>query len=46
MPETGMPLDWKPGPQQILVQAHCHQRSLVGTGLDAEALAIVYPEPR
>ncbi len=32
VPETGAPLDWKPGPRQILVQAHCHQRSLVGTG--------------
>ncbi len=31
-PETGSPLGWKPGPRQILVQAHCHQRSLVGTG--------------
>jgi len=29
---TGAPLRWKPGPRQILVQAHCHQRSLVGTG--------------
>ena len=25
-------LDWKPGPGRILVQAHCHQRSLVGVG--------------
>ena len=24
-------LTWKPGPRKILVQAHCHQRSLVGT---------------
>ena len=23
---------FKPGPKQILVQAHCHQRSLVGMG--------------
>jgi FAD/FMN-containing dehydrogenase/Fe-S oxidoreductase len=26
------PACWKPGPQRILVHAHCHQRSLVGTG--------------
>jgi FAD/FMN-containing dehydrogenase/Fe-S oxidoreductase len=32
VPETGAPLGWKPGPRQIVVQAHCHQRSLVGTG--------------
>jgi Fe-S oxidoreductase len=25
-------LAWNPGPRKILVQAHCHQRSLVGTG--------------
>jgi FAD/FMN-containing dehydrogenase/Fe-S oxidoreductase len=25
------PFEWKPGPRQILAQAHCHQRSLVGT---------------
>jgi Fe-S oxidoreductase len=25
-------VDWRPGPRQILVQAHCHQRSLVGVG--------------
>jgi Fe-S oxidoreductase len=25
-------LSWKPGPRKILVQTHCHQRSLVGTG--------------
>ena len=24
--------EWKPGPRKILAQAHCHQRSLVGTG--------------
>ena len=29
--ETSAPLRWKKGPQQILVQLHCHQRSLVGT---------------
>jgi FAD/FMN-containing dehydrogenase/Fe-S oxidoreductase len=28
---TGV-LAWKPGPRKILVQAHCHQQSLVGTG--------------
>ncbi len=30
--DASRPLDWKPGPRTILVQAHCHQRSLVGTG--------------
>jgi len=30
--ERGALIDWKPGLEQILVQAHCHQRSLVGTG--------------
>ncbi len=24
-------LTWRPGPRQVLVQAHCHQRSLTGT---------------
>jgi FAD/FMN-containing dehydrogenase/Fe-S oxidoreductase len=23
---------WRPGPAKVLVQAHCHQRALVGTG--------------
>jgi len=32
VPDTGAPLHWNHGPRQILVQAHCHQRSLVGTG--------------
>jgi len=32
VPDMGAPLCWKPGPRQILVQPHCHQRSLVGTG--------------
>ena len=27
---NGDPIRWKPGPRQILAQAHCHQRSLVG----------------
>jgi Fe-S oxidoreductase len=31
LPDSGAPLRWKPGPNKILVQAHCHQRSLVGT---------------
>ncbi len=26
----GSPLDFQPGPRRILVQGHCHQRSLVG----------------
>jgi Fe-S oxidoreductase len=26
------PVRFKPGPKRILVQAHCHQRALVGTG--------------
>jgi FAD/FMN-containing dehydrogenase/Fe-S oxidoreductase len=30
--ETTPVLRWNPGPRQILVQAHCHQRSLVGSG--------------
>ena len=30
--ETERMLRWKPGPAQILVQSHCHQRSLVGVG--------------
>ncbi len=30
--ETGRPLRLRPGPAQILVQPHCHQRSLVGVG--------------
>jgi Fe-S oxidoreductase len=30
--KDGAILHWKPGPRQILVQAHCHQRSLVGVG--------------
>jgi FAD/FMN-containing dehydrogenase/Fe-S oxidoreductase len=30
--EASRPLDWKSGPRKILAQAHCHQRSLVGTG--------------
>jgi FAD/FMN-containing dehydrogenase/Fe-S oxidoreductase len=25
-------IGWGPGPARVLVQAHCHQRSLVGTG--------------
>jgi Fe-S oxidoreductase len=29
--QQGKALQWKPG-RQILVQAHCHQRSLVGVG--------------
>jgi len=32
MPDSCAPLRWRPGPERILVQAHCHQRSLVGTG--------------
>jgi Fe-S oxidoreductase len=28
----GARLGWKPGPRRILVQAHCHQRSLIGIG--------------
>jgi len=27
-----MPIEIRPGPRKILVQAHCHQRSLVGMG--------------
>jgi FAD/FMN-containing dehydrogenase/Fe-S oxidoreductase len=27
----GDPLSWRSGPRQILVQPHCHQRSLTGT---------------
>ncbi len=30
--EAGGTIEWKPGPRKILAQAHCHQRSLVGTG--------------
>jgi Fe-S oxidoreductase len=30
--DTSRGLDWKAGPRKVLVQAHCHQRSLVGTG--------------
>ena len=30
--DAGSHVAWKTGPQRILVQAHCHQRSLVGTG--------------
>jgi FAD/FMN-containing dehydrogenase/Fe-S oxidoreductase len=30
--DAGRHVAWKAGPQRILVQAHCHQRSLVGTG--------------
>jgi Fe-S oxidoreductase len=30
--QTIAPMRGKPGPHRILVQAHCHQRSLVGTG--------------
>ena len=30
--KTADSLRWKQGPRRILVQAHCHQRSLVGTG--------------
>ena len=30
--DTSRDLDWKAGPQKVLMQAHCHQRSLVGTG--------------
>ena len=29
---TAHPLRWQTGPAQILVQSHCHQRSLVGMG--------------
>jgi FAD/FMN-containing dehydrogenase/Fe-S oxidoreductase len=29
--EGGLVLTWRPGPREILVQAHCHQRSLTGT---------------
>src|SRR5271166_4170034 len=28
--ETSSRIGWKPGPRRILVQGHCHQRSLVG----------------
>ncbi|MFI5461282.1 MAG: FAD-binding and (Fe-S)-binding domain-containing protein [Isosphaerales bacterium] len=38
VPDTGAPLCWKQGPRQILVQAHCHQRSLVGAGPMLELL--------
>jgi FAD/FMN-containing dehydrogenase/Fe-S oxidoreductase len=31
-PENGAEIVWKRTPRQILVQPHCHQRSLVGTG--------------
>ena len=30
--DTSGYLDYKAGPRKVLVQAHCHQRSLVGTG--------------
>ncbi len=30
--ETERPPRWQPGPAQILLQPHCHQRSLVGVG--------------
>jgi FAD/FMN-containing dehydrogenase/Fe-S oxidoreductase len=30
--EAGLPLTWQAGPSQVLVQAHCHQRSLTGMG--------------
>lgn len=26
----GGPIPWRPGPRRVLVQGHCHQRSLVG----------------
>jgi FAD/FMN-containing dehydrogenase/Fe-S oxidoreductase len=29
---AGGTIEWKPGPRKLLTQAHCHQRSLVGTG--------------
>lgn len=32
---------WKPVPQRILVQAHCHQRSLVGVGPMLELLRLI-----
>src|SRR5262249_23844618 len=31
-------LDFRPGPKQILVQGHCHQRSLIGMGLTLRLL--------
>ena len=31
VPDKSAPLRLRPGPRRILVQAHCHQRSLVGT---------------
>jgi FAD/FMN-containing dehydrogenase/Fe-S oxidoreductase len=38
---TELPLCWKPGPTQILVQAHCHQRSLVGIGPLLDLLRLI-----
>jgi Fe-S oxidoreductase len=38
---TDNPLPWQPGPARVLVQAHCHQRSLVGTGPMLELLRYI-----
>jgi len=44
-PEPGALLSWKPGPRRILVLAHCHQRSLVGTGAMLKLLRCI-PEAK
>ena len=38
--QASSPLGWKPGPRRILVQGHCHQRSLVGVEPLLRLLAI------
>jgi Fe-S oxidoreductase len=45
-PTEGLPahqsgLNLKPGPRRILVQSHCHQRSLVGAGPTLEMLRVI-----
>jgi Fe-S oxidoreductase len=39
--DGGLRLHWKPGPRRILAQAHCHQRSLVGSGPLVKLLRLI-----
>jgi FAD/FMN-containing dehydrogenase/Fe-S oxidoreductase len=39
--EAGAKLQCRPGPRRILVQSHCHQRSLVGVGPTLEMLRTI-----